>query len=40
MPTIEETSNMLGYYDEYLGEHHGQRIEIVEQLHVKDQKRS
>lgn len=24
--------------DEHLGEHHGQRIEIVEQLHEKDQK--
>ena len=27
------------HHDEYLGEYHGQRIEIVEQLHAKDQKR-
>ena len=27
------------HHDEYLGEHHGQRIEIVEHLHAKDQKR-
>ena len=27
------------HHDEYLGEHQGQRIEIVEQLHAKDQKR-
>ena len=27
------------HHDEYLGEHHGQMIEIVEKLHEKDQKR-
>src|SRR5699024_12537687 len=26
------------HHDEYLGEYHGQRIEIVEHLHAKDQK--
>src|SRR5690625_6231343 len=28
------------HHDEYLGEYHGQRIEIVEHLHAKGQKRS
>ena len=27
------------HHDEYLGEYKGQRIEIVEHLHAKDQKR-
>lgn len=27
------------HHDEYLGEYHGQRIEIVEHLHAKDQER-
>ena len=27
------------HHDKYLGEYHGQRIEIVEHLHAKDQKR-
>src|SRR5699024_2963176 len=26
------------HHDEYLGEYHGQRIEIVEHLHAKDQR--